>query len=70
MRASQLAELQPASGTPEESAKRIYGAVASSYVHTFRVVVSVCALLAFMSSVIAVSSLPRNIEGRGEQSSP
>lgn len=70
MRASQLAELQPASGAPEESARMIYGAVARSYVYTFRVVVSVCALLALMSSVIAASSLPRNIEGLGEQSSP
>lgn len=62
IRAAQLGALEPTPGTPDESAAKIHDAVASAYVHTFRVVVSVCAVLALMSSVIAASSLPRKIE--------
>lgn len=62
MRASQLAELMPPPGTSKESADKIHDAVATSYVHTFRILVSVCALLAFLSSIIAARSLPATTE--------
>ena len=60
--ASQLAELQPAPGTPTHSAQNIHEAVAAAYVHTFRVLVTICAGLALLSSVIAARTLPAKIE--------
>jgi EmrB/QacA subfamily drug resistance transporter len=58
-RASQLAELMPASGTSEETATKIRESVAHAYVHTFRLLVAGCAALAFVSSLVAARALPR-----------
>jgi EmrB/QacA subfamily drug resistance transporter len=64
MRASQLAELKPAPGTSREVSATIRVAVGEAYVHTFRWLISGCAALAFLSSLIAAQALPRGMRSR------
>ena len=64
MRASQLAELAPPPRISAQEGATIHRAVADGYVHTFRILVAICAALAALSSVIAMTSLPAKIKNR------
>lgn len=67
-RASQLAELMPTPGTSEAEAAATHRAVATAYVHTFRILVSICAALALLSSLIARGLLPAKMQAGAEAS--
>jgi EmrB/QacA subfamily drug resistance transporter len=63
-RASQLAELAAPPGVSAQQGATIHRSVANAYVHTFRILVAICAALALLSSVIALTLLPAKIENR------